>query len=175
MGALDEPPQQLCDTKVCSHWNVCNGDLAHACQPDAKTPLDTRKLEDQQTLAQRCEPFWKMETIFVDNSNVDGLSGYNFQPSELRRLFRAGAEAARVRCLDLARLLTILPERGATSQDIANVNQWCAASMPSAATLCDPDTPKPATTFVARACNEPQDLTKLPKRLDACPGNEVPR
>lgn len=174
MGALDDNPK-LCDAKDCSPWNVCHDDLAHACQSEPKTVSDKRKEEDQQTLSQRLAPLWKMESIFVDNSSVDGLSGYNFQPSELRRLFRAGAEAARVRCLDLSRLLGILPEKGATATELANVNKWCAASMPDAPTLCGTDVPKPSATFVARACMDPLDLTKLPSRLDACVVDEGPK
>lgn len=166
-GALADAPQ-LCDSSVCSKWNVCHDELARACEPEAK---DAHKTEADETLAQRCDPFWRMVSIFVDNSNVDSLSGYNFQPSELRRLFRAGAEAARVRCLDLSRLLGILPDGAATSAQIANVNEWCAATMLPASSLCAPDTPKPATTFVARPCLDPLDLDKLPERLADCPSD----
>jgi predicted acylesterase/phospholipase RssA len=170
MEALDGDGSRLCDPDVhdgaCNRWNVCHGNYAEACTPLTQQMLDAlRKEHDQQTLAQRLEPFWKMESIFVDRTNVDDLSGYDFRPSELRRLFRAGAEAARVRCLDIARLLGILPEHEQpTQKQLAQVNQWCAARMADDKTTCA-DATGQNKDFVMRACG-----TKLPNYLDSCAG-----
>jgi hypothetical protein len=176
MSALDTPPgKSVCPPTSCSRWNICHGDLAHACAATRDTDLERRRAaSDRSSLAHRLEPFWKMDTIFLDQSNVDGLSGYDFHPSALRSLFRAGAEAARVRCLDIAALIGVLKsDPPPTAADIKNVNQWCSAKMADVPTTCPKHLPSYAP-FTVRACGTPIDLSKLPSYLDACP-NEVPQ
>ena len=188
MSALDPATpegQARCDSRVahatgevtspfCSRWNICHGDFEHACRfVDAKEHEAQRASDDKRSLAHRILPFWKLDTIFVDQTSVDGLEGYEFRPPALRRLFRAGAEAARVRCLDLAGLLGIFrSDRAPTDAEIKAVNLWCDATMDSVQTTCERlpvDEP-----FAVRACNDPLDLTKLPGYLDACKNDGAP-
>jgi predicted acylesterase/phospholipase RssA len=172
----DSAPKPGSTNPFCNRWNICHGKFDQACDyMETKEYVAKRAEEDNETLARRLEPFWKMEEIFVDQDNVDGLNGYDFRPSELRRLFRAGAEAARVRCLDIATLLGILPEdKPASAAQLADVNRWCAVSLDGTSQTCDP-VPTTSGDFSLRACGNPVDLSKLPKYLDACPSNAVPK
>jgi hypothetical protein len=167
-GARDQP--------FCSRWNICHGDLASACTFASAEDFAKKRDEDTKaSAARRLEPFWKMTAIFVDQENVDGLAGYNFRPSSLRRLFRAGTEAARVRCVDIASLLGILPsDRKWTSGEIEDVNRWCNARMEDVPTTCKGRLP-PDGDFEVRACkmrDKHIDLGVLPAYLDACPNEE---
>src|SRR6185369_9152331 len=81
----------------------------------------------------RVQHLWKLTSIFRDEIAVEGLHGYNFDPVELRRLFFAGAEVARVRCLEIARTLG-LPVSAPGMR--AKITAWCAPELPDAATLC---------------------------------------
>ncbi len=170
-GRVDKNPSPFC-----SRWNICHGDFAHACTYENAKAYEALQAEEIKHAASvRLEPFWAMDTIFVDETSVDGLSGYDFRPSALRRLFRAGAEAARVRCLDLATLLGILPEHEqATPEQLRYVNIWCSAAMQNAPATCG-HPPEPDAPFALRECNTPIDLTKLPALLDACPGADDPQ
>lgn len=179
-AAAKKEAARICDgsekaTPFCSRWNICHGDYAHACTYVSEDDFKKKRDEDSSlSLALRIQPFWKMEGIFVDQSDVQGLNGYDFNPSDLRRLFRAGAEAARVRCLDLATLLGILPEdQPASKEMIKNVNQWCAAKMNDTLTTCGWQ-PENGGSFTVRACGKPIDPGAA-ARLNACPSNELPK
>jgi predicted acylesterase/phospholipase RssA len=178
MNALapDGPPGAICDGRVekspnpfCSRWNICHGDFAHACTYEpAKDYAAARDQEIKHSMAVRLEPFWSMASIFTDEGSVDGLPGYDFSPGALRRLFRAGAEAARVRCLDLATLLGILSEHDyATAEQLRDVNLWCSGAMQDVNTTCaghvEADAP-----FALRDCDKPAP------DLNACPATEDP-
>src|SRR6185437_1483098 len=182
-SALDTPEgREACDDApksgepFCNRFNVCHDDLQNACTfVDGADYEKQRAAADKSSLSRRLEPFWKMATIFLDETNVDGLAGYDFRPSALRNLFRAGAEAARVRCLDIAGLLGILPTgRAPTAAELRDVNRWCNASMDPVKTTCDGRVPSDAA-FVVQTCNDTVDLSKLAAYLDACPGDEAPQ
>jgi predicted acylesterase/phospholipase RssA len=178
MNALapEGPLVAICDGRVektpnpfCSRWNICHGDFANACTYlPGKDYAAVRDQEIKHSMAVQLEPFWSMTSIFIDKSSVDGLPGYDFSPGALRRLFRAGAEAARVRCIDLATLLGILPEHDyATPEQLRDVNLWCSGAMQDVNTTCaghvEADAP-----FALRDCDKPAP------DLNACPATEDP-
>jgi len=165
-----EPPQgkKRCDTALgCDPWKVCHAEYDDVCNltedwdvHEAKERRKSAKL----TLQQRLIPFWQMESIFMDQSSVDGLAGYDFNPSDLRRLFRAGAETVRMRCPDIAHLLGLVPpERAANASELARINEYCAARMPPQNDLCPAQSANAPAGFVLRNCKTPP-----PKELEAC-------
>jgi len=60
-----------------------------------------------------------MRTIFRNALDVDGSFGYSFDPAQLRRLFDAGAEAMRQRCVEVAALVGIRAEP-------VKIREWCS-------------------------------------------------
>ena len=167
-SALEKGDTARCNVvDGCNPWNVCHGRYDDLCKmPSKEWPKYARDAQEKfgtLTLQQRLTPFWQMESIFMDESNVDGLAGYDFNPSDLRRLFRAGAETVRMRCPDIAHLLGIVPAHSAASpEDLARINQFCAVRMPAQKAICGKD-PAPPTGFVLRSCTTPP-----PPELDAC-------
>jgi predicted acylesterase/phospholipase RssA len=121
-----------------------------------------------RTVAERVEPFWRVQGIFRPEGKVEGLNGYDFDPPELDRLFRAGADAARQRCVDIAKLLGLVDRRGAEDRATrARLVAWCSPSVPKAELLCvDPATKQPLhgeASAELRHCGQPP-----PSYLDDC-------
>ncbi|AKT36198.1 patatin-like phospholipase family protein [Chondromyces crocatus] len=117
-------------------------------------------LDDTDVLAPPIEPFWRVMGVFRNESSVDSLNGYNFEPAELRRLFRAGAEQGRLRCLDIARLLGIPSDPSTVDAAMeAKLVRWCSPELPKNEALCGGITH--AEGF--RSCDQP-----APDTLNAC-------
>ncbi|MBW2458311.1 MAG: patatin-like phospholipase family protein [Deltaproteobacteria bacterium] len=96
-----------------------------------------RDFEDDLTLniAPRVQlrRVWKLMGVFRDERAVGAVHGYDFNPRDQRRLFLAGADAARRRCLELARLLGI-PHDG--QEQRRELVRWCTPSLPRGACSC---------------------------------------
>jgi predicted acylesterase/phospholipase RssA len=117
--------EALCEAS----WNdVCAPATTPATTPTAAPVAGTRTYD-------RIRNMWKLTSFFRDETAVEGLHGYSFEPSELRRLFYAGAEAGRVRCQEIARTLGLPVDlRGMP----AKIARWCIPDLPDSQALCDP-------------------------------------
>lgn len=119
-----------CPAASCNADALCEASFTEVClPPGAKAPAPT---EGSRTY-DRVQHLWKLTSIFRDETAVEGLHGYNFDPTELRRLFFAGAEVARVRCMEIARTLGLpvtLPGMR------AKITAWCAPELPEPDALC---------------------------------------
>ncbi len=123
---------------ACEHDDACvkafcKGDWAHVCAGDhavaAKRPepLSPFDLTDQ-----RLAELWGTRSFFRNETEVEGLHGYDFDPIKQRRLFLAGAEAARLRCPEIAKLVGIAPATIGTK-----LVDWCAPALEATAALCN--------------------------------------
>jgi len=156
--------QPTCTESGCSPSAICEGRYAQACTGDAARG-------DERSMETRIEKLWRVDKIFRNETEVARSAGYDFRPAELRRLFQAGAEAARQRCLNLAELLGLIE----SAQDVAPALRCkliaaCSRPLPPRST-CDPlfgdDKPDPDDIEV-RECGEP------PPYLDnACKDTKV--
>ncbi|MCC6554590.1 MAG: patatin-like phospholipase family protein, partial [Polyangiaceae bacterium] len=122
--------------------------------------LGDHTIADPRALSILVEPFWAVHGIFRNEDKIDAINGYKFEPAELRRMFRAGAEAARLRCTDLARLLGVVPGKEISSDLEKKLVRWCSPDLPRPAELCDA---APRADGGLRSCGEPP-----PSFLDAC-------
>jgi len=106
----------------------CEADWTAVC--DARGARD-RKLESLSAFdltQQRLAFLWGTRSFFRNETEVEGLHGYDFDPIKQRRLFLAGAEAARLRCAEIATLLGI--PMG------PQLSAWCAPVLVPHDTLC---------------------------------------
>jgi predicted acylesterase/phospholipase RssA len=110
----------------------CQGDWAAVCAvqpppPEKKPMKSTFDLTDQ-----RIASLWGTRSFFRNESEVQGLHAYDFDSTSERRLFLAGAEAGRVRCAEIARLLDFpLDKIGAKT-----LTKWCTPDLEEAGLLC---------------------------------------
>jgi predicted acylesterase/phospholipase RssA len=101
---------RLCEARfeqVCSH---------EAVHQNAEPHVDERHLSVR--VRDRIHALWQSEMIFRNAGEVDAAHGYSFDPEDLRRLFRAGAEAGRQRCIHIAMLLGIVDPSSEPSQSL---------------------------------------------------------
>lgn len=109
----------------------CQGDWAAVCgtepPPEKKPMKSTFDLTDQ-----RIASLWGTRSFFRNEIEVQGLHAYDFDSTSERRLFLAGAEAARVRCAEIARLLDFpIDKIGAKA-----LTKWCTPDLRAAGPLC---------------------------------------
>jgi hypothetical protein len=165
---LKESSAALCPGKECDFPRICElRDFAGACSRRSKSPPDEAR-RPQAALASYVEPHWRILGVFRDEAEIEPLKGYDFDPVELRRLFRAGAEEARLRCHEIARLLGVAPERGPLDPALeAKIVRWCSTELPRHAEVCAGIVRE---DHGLRTCGDPP-----PAYLEACgPVKEVP-
>ena len=153
-------PQALCEGRF---HDVCGEHLPP--QPDdKKKPVPTPD--------QRIESSWQVERIFRNADEIDGAYGYNFDPRDLRRLFRAGAEAARQRCIAIAKVLGIPPEGKARTPEITrNLMRHCNARLGKPHQVCGKSEVRAAGERIPlRSCGDPPPLRCQP----VCEGAPIP-
>jgi predicted acylesterase/phospholipase RssA len=125
--------RKLCDAKTgCDRTAICDWRWSDACgsaQRPASKPMLT------PTLDERLEPVWKMAAILRNERRVEPLHGYTFDPAEQRRLFMAGAEAVRVSCVHIAKMLGIPVPDDPDAPLRRNLVRWCSPDLSRA--VCD--------------------------------------
>ena len=123
-------PDRIGDGSACD-YDVCLGTAASwagACSRKPGRPgTPAPEPAPPEPTSQRVAPFWRVTGVFRDEREVDALNGYDFDPPALRRLFRAGAETARQRCLDVAVLLGIVPEGRIAPATRQRLFAWCGS------------------------------------------------
>jgi predicted acylesterase/phospholipase RssA len=104
--------------KSCNAAALCRGDWDNACKPQA-APEPTRSDD-------RIDRLWQMVTFFRDEKTVEALHGYTFDSTAQRNLFLAGADAARLRCGEIAQLLGM----DVTQPQLrAKLSGWCSPAL----------------------------------------------
>jgi hypothetical protein len=132
LGGDARCPAGDCDAKA-----VCGARWDEMCRPPAAPgPSDapSSNRAPRPTLSERLRPLWKLGTIFRDERRIEPLHGYVFDRNEQRRLFLAGAEAVRVSCVRVARLLGIAdddPRKPLPDYFTRNFATWCAPELPA--------------------------------------------
>lgn len=81
---------------------------------------------------QRIASLWGTRSFFRNEIEVQGLHAYDFDSTSERRLFLAGAEAARVRCAEIARLLDFPIDKISAK----TLTKWCTPDLQAAGPLC---------------------------------------
>ncbi len=122
-----------CDARaVCEgRWSdVCGGGAQPAPAPPTVVPGRIDASIDHVA------ELWQMKAIYRDEKHTQEAHGYDFQPALLRSLFEAGAEAARVRCLEIAGLLGIPTSDPHDPELRKRIVRWCTPVLPPDATLC---------------------------------------
>jgi predicted acylesterase/phospholipase RssA len=110
--------KKACTPPLCEAEAVCSGTWDAMCDG-----------EDDP----RARSSFHMRTIFRNAMDVDGSFGYSFDPSQLRRLFDAGAEAMRQRCVEVAGLIGIKADTPAQKEQL---RLWCSEVPQERASYC---------------------------------------
>jgi predicted acylesterase/phospholipase RssA len=120
----------------CDDVALCEGRWGDVCDVKQRPALRFKPTD-----AQRLKPVWQMITVFRDEKRVEPLHGYTFDPEEQRRLFLAGAEAARLACLPIGRLLGVVRDRTDHGNEglRRKLAAWCAPAL--APDVCGPPGP----------------------------------
>jgi predicted acylesterase/phospholipase RssA len=115
--------REQCVTAFCeSRWNdVCSA-TPRATERDVN-PLDLS--------GQRLASLWQTRSFFRDEEKTEALHGYDFDPVKQRQLFLAGAEDARVRCVEIANLLGFPVEKLGPK-----LVAWCSPALAPTTALC---------------------------------------
>jgi predicted acylesterase/phospholipase RssA len=134
----------------------CQGDWSSLC---AAEPPKKKELPNTLDLTNhRLASLWGTRSFFRNETEVSSLHGYDFDSTQERRLFLAGAEAARVRCAEIAQLLDFPTEK--LGPKLAS---WCAPALkPEAVLRANLKLPPPSTG--QRDCKVPAKVAPT----DAC-------
>jgi predicted acylesterase/phospholipase RssA len=152
-NCMDHAPD-VC-TGHCSQKMLCEGRWDEVCvSPERrdegviKAPkAKARRVPEESRIGE----LWQTLSIHRDEEKLASVPGYRFDPKLARQLFEAGAEAARARCLEIARLLGM----NVTASE-ANIVGWCAPRALS-----------------ADACNGVKHKASDPTQLRSCVGPYV--
>jgi predicted acylesterase/phospholipase RssA len=164
-----------CDVK-----SLCEAHYARVCQPDAASAAPAAPspalaggasgVAERET--DRLHRYWRMTSFFRDELAVTPSKGYDFDRAAHRSLFHAGAEAARVRCLEIARTLGVIPREGALDPVLRRkVVDWCSVPLPPERVVCRDEA---AAAKRVPACVDPAHgpRTIVPSSATACDGAE---
>lgn len=141
----------LCRPGECDSVKLCSGDWEGVCSKEtrhgAAEPNDANKLlAAAQNARDLLAPVWRTTSIYRDERRVPGLPGYLFRRADQRKLFLAGAEDARQRCLEIAQILGI--DRAAAREKLI---EWCTPKLKPLTELCGGEPPDEQL----RSCSEP--------------------
>ena len=137
----------LCPDGACNPVALCSGDFAHVCAPAGETD----SLAATRSAADLLSPIWRTTSIYRSDDRVPGLPGYLFRRADQRKLFLAGAEEARQRCLEITALLGLpatVPEDPTWRSKLL---AWCTPTPEPLETLCR-DIPE---SEALRSCKQP--------------------
>jgi hypothetical protein len=148
----------------CDVQSLCEAHFADVC---TGTTAPSAPLERSTDALHR---YWRMTSFFRDEQAVTPSKGYDFDRDAHRSLFHAGAEAARVRCLEIARTLSVIPHDGEPDPALRRkVVDWCSVPLPDAGVLCSAE--KPPSEEVP-ACRAPEHgpRAQVPSDTIECAG-----
>jgi hypothetical protein len=141
----------LCRPSECDSVKLCSGDWEDVCSKEtrhgAAPPNDAGTLlAAAQNARDLLAPVWRTTSIYRDERRVPGLPGYLFRRADQRKLFLAGAEDARQRCLEIAEVLGV--EHAVSREKLV---AWCAPKLKPLTELCGGEAPDEQL----RSCSEP--------------------
>jgi predicted acylesterase/phospholipase RssA len=122
----------LCPDGACNPVALCSGDFGHVCSPAGEAD----QLAATRSAADLLSPIWRTTSIYRSDDRVPGLPGYLFRRADQRKLFLAGAEEARQRCLEITSLLGLpasVPEDPTWRKKLL---AWCAPTPEPIENLC---------------------------------------
>lgn len=137
----EERALTVCDAADgCDVAALCEGRWDAVCEPASESTLqETASAAEsvRERRADRIESLWRMTAFYRDEVETEASHGYAFGRRIHRSLFRAGADAARVRCLEIARVIGIVPDEGKVDAALRrNLVAWCSAPLPDEESLC---------------------------------------
>jgi predicted acylesterase/phospholipase RssA len=158
--------ETTCPAGSCDSQKLCSGDwdkvchAAHAAAPPADSPS---VLEATRNAEDLLAPLWQATSIYRDDRRVPGLTGYLFRRADQRKLFLAGAEEARQRCFEIAKVLGLSfdDEERSLNQKLVG---WCTPTLKPLDTLCGGEEADEGL----RSCSEPLPPLSAPTKV--CPG-----
>ena len=154
--------QALCEGR---YDDVCSGSPAPASADGGVAPASEPKEPDTSRAADRIVELWQTKSFHRDEEAVTAGSGYDFDPARQRSLFRAGADAARVRCLELARFLGMpVTKPGLRKKLVA----WCSASLERQKKLCEDEPTHHDDDEDFRKCESPVTFDDTPDYSKMC-------
>ena len=153
----------------CDLESLCEASFEQVCDGSTPSPELSRARERERG-SDALHRLWRMTSFFRDEQAVTPSKGYDFDRGAHRSLFHAGAEAARVRCLEIARTLGVLPRDGEPDASLRRrVVDWCSVPLPEEQVLCSAE--KPPSKKVP-ACRAPGHgpRAETPSKTDECNG-----
>lgn len=154
----DAHASSLCPDGACNAVALCSGDWANVCaKPAAKDSLAATR-----SAADLLSPIWRTTSIYRSDDRVPGLPGYLFRRPDQRKLFLAGAEEARQRCLEITSLLGLPVAVPGDPGWRSKLLSWCSptpepleqlcAGSPESESLRRCSTPPPAVASPVKTC-----------------------
>ncbi len=128
----DGNASKLCPDGACNPVALCSGDFGHVCVPAGEAD----QLAATRSAADLLSPIWRTTSIYRSDERVPGLPGYLFRRADQRKLFLAGAEEARQRCLEITSLLGLpatVPEDPTWRKKLL---AWCSPTPEPIESLC---------------------------------------
>lgn len=168
-------------SSVCPREGDCQRSALCAGQYESGALCDEAKAEaaaeEEQMSPQLVAPrlqirrLWQLLGVFRDERTVEAVHGYDFNEKDQRRLFLAGAEAARRRCRELGDLLGI---DTSTEEMRAKLVRWCTPRLDPKTCACYAGArDKDAPTGIRVCGDEPppteQILARCRQRKKKCP------
>ncbi len=161
--ALENHPE-MC-LPPCDPEALCEGRWEDACKlaaPEAAAPdpegkvVEDERPKRQASPEERIRPLWDVERIFRNTEEIEGLHGYDFNPDDMRRLFRGGAESTRQRCVQIAGKLGIpAPGVPLTPAIVATLMRFCNTRLAPPEQLCQGFRPSSDDEIIPlRSCDE---------------------
>jgi predicted acylesterase/phospholipase RssA len=144
---------KVCPAGECDADKLCSGAWSEVCSvAKGERPTTTTDAGRVLAAAQNAEdllaPVWQTTSIYRDERRVPGLPGYLFRRADQRKLFLAGAEEARQRCLEIAGVLGLPSDTNAWKKKLT---AWCAPKLRPLTDLCGGE----AADEELRSCSEP--------------------
>jgi len=151
--------REICPPNECDPKMLCSGDWERVCkaqEPAAGENAGTGALESTQNAEDLLAPIWQSTSIYRDEHRVPGLPGYVFRRADQRKLFLAGAEEARQRCLEIANVLGLPVD---TSSWQKKLFSWCTPKLRALKPLCGDE----SSDEQLRSCSEPRPPLSAPQ------------
>jgi predicted acylesterase/phospholipase RssA len=149
-----KPVREACaDNDGCMRA-FCEADWPAVCDPQHKRSVQVQAPSAYDLTDARLASLWSTRSFFRNETEVAGLHGYDFDPVQQRRLFLAGAEAARLRCSQIATLLGI-------PVDVVGPKlvDWCSPVLKPKDSLCK-NLSTPSSTSL-RQCGSPPPAASM--------------
>ncbi len=121
----------------CEADALCSANFDDVCTATVGNPAQhghgTGGGNKMRAPSDQLDDVWAIRGVFRDEQLIVPVHGYDFNPRDQRRLFIAGADAARRQCLAIADMLGIAVD---TLAQRRKVTSWCSSPLPEAPCAC---------------------------------------